>query len=75
MSRYVRTVKTASGATAVQVAYKHGREVIKIDHIGSAHNDAELEFLIALANKRLNAGQLEMGLFAEETADICVMAT
>lgn len=75
MSRYVRTVKTASGATAVQVAYKHGRKVIKIDHIGSAHNDAELEFLIALANKRLNAGQLEMGLFAEEAADICVMAT
>jgi hypothetical protein len=75
MSRYVRTVKTASGATAVQVAYKHGRKVIKIDHIGSAHNEAELEFLIALAKKRLDAGQLQLNLFADESADICVLAT
>ena len=75
MSKYVRTVKTASGATAVQVAYKYGRKVIKIDHIGSAHNDAELEFLTALAKRRLNAGQLELDLFTDERADICVMAT
>lgn len=75
MSRYVRTVKTASGVTAVQVAYKHGRKVVRIDHIGSAHNAAELEFLTALAKKRLNAGQLQLDLFTDERADICIMAT
>jgi hypothetical protein len=75
MSRYVRTVKTTSGATAVQVAFKHGRRVVKLEHIGSAHNAAELEFLTTLAKRRLNAGQLELNLFADEMADICVVAT
>jgi hypothetical protein len=51
MSRFIRKVKTASGATAVQIVYKHGRTVASIDHIGSAHNAAELEFLVALAKK------------------------
>ena len=28
-------VTTASGATAVQIVHKHGREVVGIEHIGS----------------------------------------
>jgi hypothetical protein len=39
---YIRKVKTASGAIAVQIAYtKHGR-IIRIDHIGSSHTESEL---------------------------------
>ena len=39
---YVRTVKTASGATAVQIVWSSRGGSRNIDHIGSAHDDAEL---------------------------------
>ena len=44
---YVRTVKTASGATAVQIVYSSHRGSREIEHIGSAHDDVELELLKA----------------------------
>src|SRR5271157_2315686 len=57
---FIRKVKTASGATAVQIAYKQKGRIIKIIHIGSAHNAEELEMLLALARKRMQANQLEL---------------
>jgi len=39
----VRTVKTASGARAVQIVHSSRRGSRDIEHIGSAHDDAELE--------------------------------
>ena len=59
---YVRTVKTASGATAVQIVYSSRRGSRDIEHIGSAHDDAELELLKAAARQRLAAGQGELDL-------------
>jgi hypothetical protein len=61
---YVRTVKTASGARAVQIVYSSRRGSRDIEHIGSAHDDAQLEMLKAVARQRLAAGQpeLELGL-------------
>jgi len=59
---YVRTVKTASGATAVQIVYSFHRGSRDIQHIGSAHDDAELELLKAVARQRLAAGQGELDL-------------
>jgi hypothetical protein len=59
---YVRTVKTASGATAVQIVYSSHRGSREIEHIGSAHDDAELELLKAAARQRLSAGQGELNL-------------
>jgi hypothetical protein len=38
-----RTVKTASGATAAQIVYSCHRGSRPIEHLGSAHDDAELE--------------------------------
>ncbi|MGV8083732.1 MAG: IS1634 family transposase [Coriobacteriia bacterium] len=70
MSRFIRKVKTASGATAVQIVCKQGRAVASIDHIGSAHNGTELEFLVALAKKRMQAGQMALDLFAGEASEI-----
>jgi len=70
MSRFIRKGKTTSGATAVQIATKQGRSVVAIEHIGSAHNQAELEFLTALARKRLHPGQLAIDLFADGAAEI-----
>ena len=62
---YVRTVKTASGATAVQIVYSSRRGSREIEHIGSAHDDAELEVLKAAARQRLAAGQGELDLGLE----------
>lgn len=59
---YVRTVRTASGATAVQVVWSFRRGSRHIEHIGSARHDAELEALKAAARQRLAAGQLELRL-------------
>lgn len=57
---YVRTVKTASGARAVQIVHSSRRGSRDIEHIGSAHDDAALEALKAVARQRLAAGQPEL---------------
>ena len=57
-------MKTKSGATAVQIVTKTGREVTKIEHIGSAHTDLELSLLLEDANNKLRPGQ--MPLFEED---------
>jgi hypothetical protein len=54
---HVRTVKTSSGATAVQIVHSNRRGSRDIEHIGSAHSDAEVEVLKAVARERLAAGQ------------------
>lgn len=59
---YVRTVKTASGATAVQIVYSSHRGSRDIEHIGSAHDDGEVELLKVVAQQRLAAGQGELDL-------------
>ena len=59
---YVRTVKTASGATAVQIVYASHRGARDIEHLGSARGGAELELLKAAARQRLAAGQGELDL-------------
>ena len=56
---YVRKVRTASGAVAVQVVRKHrGRREI-VAHVGSAHTDAELGVLLERA-RRLTLGDQGM---------------
>jgi hypothetical protein len=61
---YVRTVKTSSGATAVQIVWSSRRGSRSIEHLGSAHDDAQLEALKAAAAQRLAEGQqvLDLGL-------------
>jgi hypothetical protein len=61
---FVRKVKTASGATAVQIAERvAGRDKV-LEHLGSAHSDAELTALLATARGRLHPGQGEFDLSA-----------
>ena len=67
MSPYVRTVKTASGATAVQIVHSSRRGSRDIEHIGSAHDDAQVEVLKAAARQLLAAGQGELDLGLERT--------
>lgn len=66
---YVRTVKTASGAVAVQIVYSSRRGSRDIEHIGSAHDDAELELLKAVARQRLAIGQGELDLGLDDSPD------
>lgn len=54
---FIRKVKTASGATAVQIVRKSSGRIVKVEHLGSAHTKEELEVLMSLANKRLHEGQ------------------
>ena len=49
---YVRTVKTKSGATAVQIVWSSQRGSRETEHQGSAHDDAGLETLKAAARQR-----------------------
>jgi hypothetical protein len=63
---FIRKVPTASGATAVQVVYKRGSDIIRIAHIGSAHNELELELLIAKANEHIDFEQPRLPLFGAE---------
>jgi len=62
---FIRRVRTASGATAVQIAeYAHGRQRI-VKHIGSAHTEAELGVLLAQARDLLEdpaQGALDLGV-------------
>lgn len=65
---FIRKVKTKSGATAVQIAHKKSGQIIKIEHIGSAHTDADLEALISLARQRLRGNQQSLFHTTEEPA-------
>jgi hypothetical protein len=58
-------VKTTSGATAVQVVWSSRRGSREIEHLGSAHDEAELESLKAAAQQRIAAGQEELDLGLE----------
>lgn len=58
----MRRVRTASGATAVQIVHKRGRRVLGIEHVGSAHDEGQLALLLEAARVRLNDQQLELPL-------------
>ena len=66
MSGFIRKVKTASGATAVQIVEKRGGVRRIVEHVGSAHDEVELAVLVHVAHERLHAGQqvLDLGLDA-----------
>ncbi len=62
---FIRRVRTASGATAVQIAqYVGGRQRI-VKHLGSAHTEAELGVLLQQARELLEdpaQGVLDLGV-------------
>jgi hypothetical protein len=52
---------------AVQIVYSSHRGSRDIEHIGSAHDEVQLEVLKAVARQRLTAGQGELDLGLERT--------
>jgi len=65
VASFIRKVPTASGAQAVQVVHKHGRQLIGIEHIGSAHDEIQLAVLMEAARQRLHPGQETFDLAAQ----------
>ena len=48
----------------MQIVHKQGRRVTAIEHIGSAHTDAELALLSEIARQRLHEGQQTLEFLA-----------
>ena len=71
---FIRRVRTASGATAVQIAeYANGRQRI-VKHLGSAHTDTELGVLLEQARELLgDPGQSELDLGVEPAPRVAGM--
>jgi hypothetical protein len=69
---FVRTVKTASGATAVQIVHGKRRGVRRLEHVGSARDEQELEALKTAAAQRLAFlyPELDLGLDGADAAPI-----
>ena len=71
---HIRTVKTGSGATAVQIVHSNRRGSREIEHIGSAHTPAEVEVLKTVARQRMYANQdtldLDDGRLGDDEAPI-----
>jgi hypothetical protein len=63
---YVRKVRTASGAVAVQVVRKHRGQRTILAHVGSAHTDAQLGILLERAREiaSLDQGTLDIEVAA-----------
>ena len=66
---YVRTVQTSSGATAVQVVWSSRQRARRIEHLGSAHDEAEVAALKQVAAERISAGQGQLDLGLATDAD------
>src|SRR5258708_9014355 len=66
MAEHVRTVKTSSGATAVQIVRYEKRKRVVVSHIGSARTIEDLSTLKKEALGRIEATALQKRLFPEE---------
>lgn len=63
----VRVVTTASKARAVQVVRYQNNKRIVLQHIGSAHNDADLEELMMLAEEWIKDLSEQLSIFPDES--------
>ena len=64
----MRKVRTASGAMAVQIVSKSGGVRRIVEHLGSAHDETELEALLEAGRQKIAAWQ-EQGLLDLESLD------
>jgi transposase len=65
----IRKVRTASGATAVQVVQNKGTARSFLKHIGSAHDEHELEMLLDEAKQYIEAHCRQPNLFVDTGTD------
>lgn len=73
---HVRTTKTASGATAIQVVQYRNRKTIVCSHIGSTHNPKEIDSLKQAALQWIERNTHQTSLFhsrEKENTSVLVM--
>ena len=68
VSPFLRKVKTASGATAVQIAVKEDGVRRIVEHLGPAHNKTEVAALLEVGRQKMAAWQGQ-GLLDLESLD------
>ena len=68
MSPFLRKVRTSSGAMAVQIAVKEDGVRRIVEHLGSAHDETELEALLEAGRQKIAAWQGQ-GLLDLESLD------
>lgn len=61
---FVRKSPGRSGATKVQIAERRGGRDVVLEHVGTAHDDAELTALMDVARGKLYPGQGQLDLGA-----------
>jgi len=66
MVDHIRTVKTSSGATAVQIVRYEKNKTIIVSHIGSAHTKDALTVLKEEAVKQIEKNSMQKSLFPKE---------
>lgn len=67
MAMYVRKGVTKSGAMQVQIVTKQGRQIVNVEHVGSARSDADVAVMVEIAKERIreharSAGSVEFDL-------------
>jgi len=74
---FLRKVQTASGATAVQIARREKRRDIVVEHLGSAHTEAELAALMQVGRRKIEEGQgvLDLGLEPKQDRGAAIVQT
>lgn len=77
MAPHLRTVRTASGARAVQIVYSKRGGRREMEHVGSAHTDVEYEALLVAARQRMVGGQpeLDLGLTVPKAAALPITSS
>jgi transposase len=65
---HIRTTKTSSGKTAVQVVCYQKRKLIVVRHIGSAQEDQELRALRKSARQWIDRSSKQQSLFSSDAA-------
>lgn len=66
----IRKVKTASGATALQVVVYRNRKVVVLKHIGSAHSNDEISVLTEYAKSYIESKSGQLSIFPTNTDEI-----
>lgn len=67
---HIRTTKTSSKATAVQIVRYQNRKLIIVKHIGSAHENQELKKLKIIASNWIEQTNRQRSLFPKESVSL-----
>ncbi len=59
---FVRKAPGRSGSIKVQLAERRGGRDVVLEHVGTAHDDAELAVLMGVAHRRMHEGQEALDL-------------